>query len=69
MKIPQKVWRVRVLRQIEDWVEVCASSREAAEAAAILLPGVKELRGVTVLGDKLAGAPVPHGVEDQDEEH
>lgn len=63
-----KIWRVRVLRQIEDWVEVRAMSREAAETAALHLPGVVELRGVTVLGNKRANAAPPPGVEEEDEE-
>lgn len=62
-----RVWRVRVLRQLEDWVEVRASNRQAAEAAALTLPGVKELRGVTVLGDKPVAYRRPTGIEDEAE--
>lgn len=64
-----RVWRVRVLREIEDWVEVRATTREGADAAAKVLPGVKELRGVTILGEKVAASNAQRiGVEDEAEE-
>lgn len=62
-----RVWKVRVRRLVEDWVEVRATNRTSAEAAALVLPGVKELCGVTLIAEKIAAA-APVGVEDQKEE-
>lgn len=60
-------WRVRVAREIEDWVEVLAHTPEEANAEALKLPGVKALRGITLRGDKRADAPMKMGVEEEED--
>ena len=62
-----RIWRVRVLRCLEVWEEILAPTKEEAEARVLTLQGVKELRGVTVLAEKVAGAR-PVGVEDEEAE-
>lgn len=62
-----KPWKVRVLREIEDWVDVHAVTREEAESAALAQKGVKELRGLAVPADKRVGAPKPAGIEEEEE--
>lgn len=63
----RKPYKVRVLRQMEDWVEVLALSSEEAEEKARTLPGVVELRGVTILAERRPGERKV-GVEDPGEE-
>lgn len=61
------IWRVRVRKVVEDWVEVTAGSALEADAEAAKVPGVVGVvLGLTIPGDKLAG-PVtePLGVKEE----
>lgn len=54
------IWRVRVRKAAEDWVEVTAGSAPEAAAEAAKVPGVLSVfQGSAILGDKLAGPPAP----------
>lgn len=64
----QKIWRVRVYRKIEDWVDVSADTPLQAEQQASILPGVLSIfSGLTIRGDKPISQLSPVGVvEDED---
>ena len=61
----QKLWRVRVRRLTEDWVELSAENGSQAEMAAAVLPGVINVFGRSAIP---ADRPVDSrfvGVEDE----
>ena len=45
----QKLWRVRVKRAVEDWVELSAETGSQAERAAASLPGVINVFGLSAI--------------------
>lgn len=55
----QLIWRVRVKRAIEAWVDVQAPTAETAEADAIKLPGVISVFGKTAIRGDQAALPEP----------
>jgi len=60
------IWRVRVRRSIEDWVDVLAETPEQAEADAAKLAGVVSVFGKSAIrGDKVVIPGRPAGVEDE----
>jgi hypothetical protein len=63
----QKTWKVRVVRKLEDWIDVQADNPLQAELLAASIPNIVSiLTGMTMLGDRpLAEAPA--GIEDGDE--
>lgn len=64
MVLKLNVWRVRVKRAVEDWVELSAESGEQAECEAAKLPGILSVFSRSaILGNKLAKEPFV-GVED-----
>jgi hypothetical protein len=59
------IWRVRVKRAIEAWVDVQATSAVQAEADAINLPGVISVFGKSAIrGDEAALPERPAGVRE-----
>ena len=65
----KKIWRVRVKRAVEDWVEVRADPPLQAEELAINVPGVISVFGRSAIrGDTPVHRPLPVGVEDPDED-
>jgi hypothetical protein len=63
----QKTWKVRVVRKLEDWIDVQADNPLQAELLAASIPNIVSiLTGMTMLGDKPIGE-APAGVEDGDE--
>jgi hypothetical protein len=61
-----KPWRVRVIRRIEDSVEVFAYDDEQAYDEASKLPGVVSVIPKSAMpADKLAGAEPPAGVSEE----
>lgn len=65
--MPQKRWRVRVVRMQEDWVEVEAGSTKEAEELAAVVPGVKfVMAGYTMSAEKPVNPYVPMIVEEDD---
>lgn len=59
------IWRVRVKRSIEDWVEVSADSGPRAEVEAAVIPGVISVFGKSaVRGDEIAAPVRPTGVSE-----
>jgi len=60
------MWRVRVKRAVEDWVEVPALSGAVAEIEAAKLPGVISVFGKSaVRGDEEAAPNRPAGVREE----
>lgn len=64
----QKLWRVRVNRAVEEWVDVSADTPLQAEQLAANLPKVISVfAGSALKGDKPVGTYVPAaGIEDDD---
>lgn len=61
------IWRVRVKRAIEDWVDIQAATAAEAEDLAIDRPGVLSVFGKSaVRGDLAIEAVRPVGVRDED---
>ena len=59
------VWRVRVKRSSESWVEVQASSAAEAEIEAAKVPSVISVFGKSAIrGDESAAPDRPAGVRD-----
>lgn len=59
------IWRVRVRRAIEAWVDVSATSSSQAEIEALKVPGVLSVFGQSAMrGDEQALADRPIGVEE-----
>jgi len=55
-------WRVRVMKKVEDWVDVQAENARSAELAANFVPGVISVFGKSAIpvdkpveGDRAAG--------------
>lgn len=70
MSAPKRMWKVRVLKCIETWEDVLATTKEEAETQALGMMGVKALLGTTVLGNKpFEGHHRPQSVEEQEEDH
>lgn len=64
----QRTWRVRVVRKVEDWVDVDADTPLSAENLAALLPQVVSVFGGSAMrGDKPVDQIPPIGVEEEDE--
>ena len=60
------IWRVRVLRTLEDWVEVPAGSASEAEIDAGKIPGIVRVFGRSAIrGDIVAAPERPAGVRDE----
>lgn len=67
MVVKAKNWRVRVLRKVEDWVEVQAENGEQAEQLAVNLPYVISVFGKSAISaDKPLTTIDPLGVLDDD---
>lgn len=63
----QKLWRVRVRRSIEDWIDVSADTPQQAEEQAAVLPGVISVFGNSAMdGSKPVGQVVTAAIEDND---
>lgn len=61
-----KPWRVRVIRRIEDSVEVYVHDEAEAYVEAAKLPGViSVLLKSAIPADKVAGAEAPAGVSEE----
>lgn len=61
------IWRVRVKRAIEDWVDIQAATAAEAEGLAIDRPGVLSVFAKSaVRGDLEREAARPVGVRDED---
>lgn len=62
------VWRVRVRKALEDWVDVEADTPREAEEKAAVMPTVLSVFGKSAIrGDKPLGTiSAPMGVEDDD---
>ena len=61
-----KPWRVRVIRRVEDSVEVFAHSEAEAYAEAAKRPGVMNTIPMSAIpADKVAGAEAPPGVSEE----
>lgn len=61
-----KPWRVRVIRRIEDSVQVYVHDEAEAYAEAAKLPGVVSvLLNSAMLADKIAGAEPPPGISEE----
>ncbi len=59
------VWRVRVKRAIEAWVDVSAHDPAEAELEAAKVPGVLSVFGKSAIrGDEAARPEPPEGVRD-----
>jgi hypothetical protein len=64
----RSLWRVRVSRLVEDWVEVTAATKIEAEVAAVGLPGVRNVFAGSAISADFNPAPRrPAGVHDEDE--
>lgn len=60
------MWRVRVKRATEVWVDVQATTAHEAEAEAIKLPGVISVFGKSAIrGDEAALPERPAGVREE----
>lgn len=60
----QLIWRVRVKRAIEDWVDVQAPTAALAELEAAKVPGIISVFGKSAIrGDQAALPERPPGVE------
>lgn len=60
------IWRVRVKRSMEVWVDVQAHSATEAEAGAANLPGVISVFGKSAIrGDEAALPERPPGVREE----
>lgn len=65
MQNKKKRWRVRVLKKVEDWIEVITETKDEAEKEAAFRPGVISIfKGSTISGEKPVGTVVPIGVEE-----
>ena len=66
----QKPWRVRVVRKVEDWVEVHADNPLQAEQLAVVLPMVISVFGGSAIrGDKPVDfIPAAGVIDDEDEQ-
>lgn len=53
------IWRVRVKRSIEAWVDVLALTAAAAEADALKVPGVISVFGKSAIRGDQAALPEP----------
>ena len=63
-----KIWRVRVKRAIEDWVQVESDTPLQAELDAISIPGVISVFGGSAMrGDRPIDQVPPAGIEDLDD--
>ena len=61
-----KPWRVRVIRRIEDSVEVYVHDEEEAYIEALKMPGVMSvILKSAIPADKVAGADPPPGVSEE----
>ena len=59
------VWRVRVKRATESWVDVLAHDGEQAEAEAMKVPGVMQVFARSAMrGDEAAIPERPEGVRE-----
>lgn len=59
------IWRVRVKRAVEVWVDVEAVSRVQAELEAAKVPGVVSVFGMSAIrGDEAVRPEPPEGVKD-----
>lgn len=68
MKHQQKTWRVRVMRRLEDWIDVKAETAEQAEKEAATRPGIVGVfTGSTVSGEKPLGLSFNPSIEDDEE--
>lgn len=69
MLLKKKFWRVRVMRKLEDWVELQAETAEEAEIAASHLPYViSAFSGSAISADKPLASTHPLGVLDDSED-
>ncbi len=65
----QKLWRVRVTRAVEEWVDVQADTPLQAEQLAASMPRVLSvLTGNTIRGDRPIDRIQDAGVEDDEED-
>lgn len=66
-----KIWRVRVKRSVEEWVDIKADSKEQAEQEAASVPNILSvLTGMTIRGDRpLEGMTPPIGVEEDEDDY
>ncbi len=63
-----KIWRVRVLHKLEDWISVEAPSAEEAETSAANLPNVVHVFPRSAIMATPKGAEVVRiGVDESDE--
>ena len=61
------IWRVRIVRRIEDWVDVLAHDGPGAEAEAAKLPHVVSVFGKSAIrGDEASVPERPVGVREED---
>lgn len=68
LKMPKtRIWRVRVMRKCEDWVDVQATSALQAEAEAIKVPHVLSVFSKSAIpGDSPANLAAPVGVREDE---
>lgn len=65
----QQLWRVRVRKAVEDWVDVTADTPLQAEELAASIPNVISVFGKSAIsGMKPVGQTIPVGVEDDEED-
>lgn len=63
----KNIWRVRVRRAVEDWVDVQADTGAEAEVLAAQLPQVLSVFGKSAMpGNITKEYAKPHGVADDD---
>lgn len=63
----QKIWRVRVKKSLEDWIEVRADTPLQAESLAANIPNVLFVFGGSAIrGDRPIDQAIAVGVEDDD---
>lgn len=64
----QRIWRVRVVRRVEDWVDVNADTPLQAETLAANLPLVLSVfTGSAMRGDKPVDFIPAAGIQDDEE--
>jgi len=60
------IWRVRVERKVESWVDVLAHSGHEAEVEAAKVPNVVNVFSQSAIrGDEAARPELPEGVRDE----
>lgn len=65
----QKLWRVRVVRKVEEWADVESETPLQAETLAAMLPGVLNVfAGSALRGDRPIGSVPALGVIDDEDE-